>query len=76
MKYPQYRKYPNNKSFFKIVSAEEFEEILVLGDIHTLHVFNVKILPDRNFIYDMTFDYKNNWAEISESEYQVKRMKI
>lgn len=69
--YPQYRKYTNNKGFFKIISASEWEEITVMGDQYTLHQFKATILPDRNFIYDLTFDYERNWVEIEEEEYNT-----
>ena len=68
--YPQYRKYCNNKSFFKILSATRFEEIQILGAKKTLHNFDAKILPDRNFIYDLTFDYKKHWLLCQETEYE------
>jgi len=48
--YPQYRKYSNNKSFFKIISPEIFEEIQVLGKKKRLHKFEAKILPQKNII--------------------------
>lgn len=71
--YPQYRKYYNNKSYFKIISSEEFEEIQLLGTKKSVHLFKAKILPDRNLIYDMTFDYEKSWQKIEEEEYvQVK----
>lgn len=71
--YPQYRKYPNDKAYFKIISATEWEEIQVVGSKSFLHHFIVKILPDRNYIYDMTFDYKRNWVAIDETEYEIHR---
>jgi hypothetical protein len=74
--YPQYRKYKNNKAFFKITSEKEWEEIQVLGTKYILHFFTVKILPDRNFIYDMVFDYENNWVKIEEEEYQEVLKKV
>lgn len=67
--YPQYRKYSNNKSYFKIISSEEFEEIQLLGTKISVHLFKAKILPDRNLIYDMTFDYEKSWVKIEEGEY-------
>ena len=67
--YPQYRKYKNNKSYFKIIAKDEFEEIQILGTNYTLHHFKAKILPDRNFISDMLFDYENHWDVIKEEEY-------
>jgi hypothetical protein len=69
IKYPQFRKYNNNKAFFKIISSTAWEEIQIVGSKHILHQFKVNIMPDRNFIYDMTFDYKNNWTAIEEEEY-------
>ncbi len=74
--YPQYRKYPNNRAYFKILSETEWEEIQVIGSKCLLHKFSVKIMPDRNYIYDMTFDYENNWEQIEEQEYMVWRLKV
>ena len=71
--YPQYRKYLNNKGYFKIISEKEWEEIQVVGSSYVLHHFSVKIMPDRNFIYDMTFDFERNWAVITEDEYMLYR---
>lgn len=72
-KYPQFRKYKNNKSFFKITSEKEWEEIQIIGSKFILNQFTVKIMPDRNFIQDMTFDYQENWDVISEEEYDTYR---
>ena len=71
--YPQYRKYPNNKAYFKILSDKEWEEIQVIGSKHIVNQFIVKIMPDRNYLQDMTFDYKDNWEEIEEVEYEQKK---
>lgn len=76
MNYPQYRKYPNNKGYFKVVSATEWEEIQVIGNKYLLHTFTVNILPDRNFIYDLTFDYEQNWLKIELEEYETIRQNI
>lgn len=74
--YPQYRKYPNNKAYFKIISDKEWEEIQVIGSKCIFHKFSVNIMPDRNFLYDMTFDYKSNWEKIEEEEYQIWLEKV
>lgn len=72
--YPQYRKYQHGRTFFKIISAEEWEEIQVMGKMFSIHQFKVHIFPDRNYLYDLTFDYEKNWLKIEESEYeQVKK---
>ncbi len=70
VKYPQFRKYINDMAYFKIVSESEWEEIQVMGKRYSIHSFMAKILPDRNFIYDLTYDYKRNWLKIEEEEYE------
>jgi hypothetical protein len=74
--YPIYRKYKNNKSYFKIISKEEFEEIQVLGNTYTLHHFKVKILPDRNLIEDLSINYEAHCDIISEKEYVAIKEKV
>ena len=69
MNFPLYRKYPNNKSFFKILDADHFDEIKLTGKLIELHHFEAKILPDRNFILDMIEMEGGFWVESSESEY-------
>lgn len=73
--YPQYRKYSHGRSFFKIISPEEFEEIQLLGNKITLHQFTAKILPDRNYISDLTFDYHKHWEVVDTKEYEDLRKK-
>ena len=72
MKYPQFRKYKNNQSYFKIASKTSFEEIKREGNLWKFYSFEAKILPDRNFIYDMTFDYENHRDIINESDFKEK----
>ena len=69
IKYPLYRKYKNEKSFFKIISETEFEEIKAEAGKFTFYHFNAQILPDRNLIRDLTFDFKEHCDEIGEGEY-------
>ena len=68
--YPQYRKYKHERTYFKIISEQEWEEIHILGKKHSIHRFKVSILPDRNYIHDLTFDYKDNWVKIGVEEYE------
>ena len=74
--YPQYRKYRNGKSYFCILSSTLFEEIQILGARYFFHVFEVKILPDRNLIHDMTFDYETNWEKITAEEYGLVKERV
>ena len=68
--YPLYRKYSNNKSLFKINSPTQFEEIQILGAKKVFHSFTAKILPDRNFIHDLIFDYEKHWVLCNQQEYE------
>ena len=74
--FPVYRKYLNDSSFFKIASLEEFEEIKKDPSGYKLYKFKAKILPDRNYIQDMLFDYKLNWKEIEEEEFIKVKEKL
>lgn len=76
IQYPQYRKYLNEKSFFKIISNSEWEEIQLLGNKYSLHCFKASILPDRNYVYDMLFDYSNHWKKIEAAEYDAIKQKL
>lgn len=69
MKFPLYRKYSNNKSYFKVFSNDKFEEIQFIGKHCYIETFEVKILPDRNFISDLIVNYGGHWLSIDEKEY-------
>lgn len=73
LNFPQYRKYKNNKNYFKIISENAFEEIRAIGDKYFIYQFTVKILPDRNFIADMLNNNGDFWETISEEEYLTVR---
>lgn len=69
IKFPQYRKYKNNKNYFRINSAETLEEIQLIGNRKTITIMEVKILPDRNFLMDLLFNYESFAEVITEEEY-------
>lgn len=72
--FPQYRKYKNDQSYFKILSLSKFEEIKKMPDgKRALFLFEAKILPDRNFIQDMLYDYREFWDVIESHEYDHLR---
>jgi hypothetical protein len=48
---------------------ESFEEIQLIGSQKIKFQKQIQILPDRNFIYDLVYDYENFAVEISEEEY-------
>ncbi|MCB0410492.1 MAG: hypothetical protein KDD29_09760 [Flavobacteriales bacterium] len=74
--FPVFRKYKNQKSFFKIISQTEFEEIKLFGAKGELHSFSAKILPDRNYIYDMLYNYTDYWDESDENEFNLIKSKF
>lgn len=67
--FPQYRKYKNNRHFFKITGTTEFEEISFIGTKKLVTRHTAKILPDRNLIHDLL--HEPDIADvITEEEYQ------
>ncbi len=69
--FPQYRKYKNNKHFFKIYSVFEFDEISFIGLKAMVTKHHAKILPDRNFIFDLLNDIGNTCEFCTEAEYEI-----
>ena len=70
MQFPIYRKYKNNKHFFKIINAEELEELSFIGKKLVINHLKATILPDRNFISDLIHDLGNTSELCTEEEYQ------
>ncbi len=62
MKFPQYRRYLNGQSYFKISSPDTFTELKRSGNFFEVHELKAKILPDRNLIADLLNDY-HSFAE-------------
>jgi len=52
-KFPVYRKYTNNKNYFKIIHANEFTEVSVIGKQVIIKKIEAKIYPDKMFILDL-----------------------
>lgn len=75
MTFPQYRKYKNNKHFFKIISNSEFDEIHFIGSKIIITKHHAKILPDRNLLHDLLHDIGNTCELSTEEEYQSQLKK-
>lgn len=73
MDFPVFRKYINGRSYFKIFSPLEFEELKITGRYYSIIFLQGKILPERNFIFDMLHDYTSYWEAINEGEYEEKK---
>lgn len=70
MEFPAYRKYKNNKHFFKIMNENEFEEISFIGSKVFVVKHTAKILPDRNFISDLLNDIGKTCELSNQEEYE------
>lgn len=66
--FPVYRKYKNGKSYFKILSRYEFEEIQLIGSKKVVTKTKASQLPEMNHIYDLIYD-QSICDEIRETEY-------
>jgi hypothetical protein len=73
IKFPVYRKYKNNKSYFKIMNPTAFEEIQLIGSRKIIKHIEAKLFPEKTFIHDLVFNYAAMADEISESEYLSTR---
>ncbi len=69
IQFPVYRKYKDNKRFFKIISGTCFEEIQVIGSKLIFNKIEAKQLPEMNQVYDLVYNYPDFGSEITENEY-------
>ena len=67
--FPAYRKFPSGKSWFKIISPHEFEEIQVFGRYYTEYHLEAQIYPDHVRIADMLACKDGHWEAVSEADY-------
>jgi hypothetical protein len=72
LNFPLFRKYPNNKSFFKITDEDRFEELKRTGPLKDHFEFKAKIHPDRVFIQDMIEMTNGFWVESSAEEWELE----
>ena len=70
MNFPQFRKYKNNLSYFKLESYDHFVEYKKYGKTWEKIEFTAKILPDRVFIADMLLEDSPYWDVIDEEEFE------
>ncbi len=71
MRFPQYRKLKNNKSYYVIHSDHYFTEYQREANSIKRFDFEVKILPDRNYIQDMLNRPEPYWDCISKEEFEA-----
>ena len=69
IKYPQYRKYKNELSYFKISSPVLAEEIKIVGSKRFIYTIEAKQYPEKVFINDLLLNYSEFAVEIAEEIY-------
>jgi hypothetical protein len=75
IQFPVYRKYRNGKSYFKIISRNEFEELQVVGSKKIINRIKATQFPEMNLIKDLVYDRELS-EEISTMEYETLRSEI
>ena len=69
MDFPQYRKYKNIETYFKIISEKKFEEISSLGGKYMQYKVIATKYPEMLRIQDMLSCKDQVWEIIEENEY-------
>jgi hypothetical protein len=72
--FPVYRKYKNNKSYFKIIAPNLFEEIQLIGNKKIVKQIEAKQFPEKVFIHDLIFNYSLMAEAISYNEYEMLKL--
>ncbi|MCA0429818.1 MAG: hypothetical protein LCH32_04890 [Bacteroidetes bacterium] len=67
MKFPLYRKYSNNKSYFKVLNEIEFEELKFIGQKIELYKVKATQYPEKLFIKELI----ENAEKISGEDYEI-----
>ena len=73
IKYPQYRRYKNGLSYFKILSSVLCEEIKVIGSKRLTYTIEAKQYPEKVFINDLLLNYTLFADEVSEADYEARK---
>jgi hypothetical protein len=74
IKYPQYRRYKNGLSYFKILSPILCEEIKVVGSKRLTYTIEAKQYPEKVFINDLLLNYEEFADEVNEAEYEKQKL--
>jgi len=70
MQFPQYRRYTNGGSYFKILSEKEFIELQVVGRMVLEHRVVAHQFPERRLIIDMLELSQKRWETVSAIEFE------
>src|SRR5690606_24211854 len=68
--FPVFRKYPDQKTFFKIESNNHLVELKIIGKSFLVTRIEAKILPERILIQDLIEAKENGYLKIEEEEFE------
>lgn len=71
--FPQYRKYVNRTTHFKILSEKQFEEISFVGKKGFLETINATQYPEYLRIQDMLACKDGIWEETTEKDFEQQK---
>lgn len=75
MKFPAYRKYFNDRNFFKILNDHVFEELQVIGSRVVMHTTTASQYPEMVHISALLND-TSLALPITEAEYMAVRSRV
>ena len=70
MNFPIYRKYSNNKVFFKVLSNDTFDEITLIGEKNILQHISATTYAEKLYIMDMIEKRNESWLDSSKEEFE------
>lgn len=70
--FPIFRKYSHNRTYFRINSKENFDELTIIGSFYIFRNQQALIYPEFTLIIDMIENHNNNWISINENEFEEK----
>jgi len=76
MDFPQYRKYKNIETYFKIISEKEFVELSLFGNKFVKHSIEAKQYPEILRIKDMLNCEEGTWEVLEETVYLQKETQV
>ena len=68
--FPQYRKYKELNTWYKISGINEFSEIKQVGEGYLMVKVEAQIYPEKLRVQDMLNCHEGRWEELSEEEWQ------
>ena len=76
MDFPQYRKYKNIETYFKIISENKFEELSLFGNKFVKHSIEAKKYPEMLRIKDMLNCEEGTWEVVEKKVYLKKETHV